>query len=577
MKLKKYTIEKSAQIVLSLLKQKGIRRVIVSPGTTNIAIVGSMMNDPFFEMFSAPDERSAAYMACGMAAEAEEPVVISCTGATASRNYLPALTEAYYRKLPIVALTSSLPIGRSGHLYPQFIDRTSQPKDCVKYSAQIYPIHSPETEWNCVVSVNEALLELTRNGGGPIHINLMTEGEFADFSADNLPEVRNIQRYNINNMPEINVENIAIFVGSHKRFSVKLINSIERFCEKYNAVVFCDHTSAYSGKYKILYPIVATQQLVDVCMNLDLLIHIGEVSGDYYTLGRLRSSKEVWRVSSDGEIRDYFRHLSSVFQMEEEAFFDYYSEGEYSINISRFESCVNFLNDAYKRIPDLPFSNLWIASTLYDKMPKDCTIHFGILNSLRSWNFFPLNKSIETFCNVGGFGIDGSLSTVMGASLVNPNKLYFCFVGDLAFFYDLNALGNRYVGKNLRILLVNNGKGTEFRNYTHPAFAFGDDADKYIAAGGHYGNKSPLLVKCYAENLGFKYISADSKEDFLLKYENFLSPLDGNKSILFEVFTDSEQENSALMQINSLFETKFHKKVRSVKNSVKKFFSNDTK
>jgi len=90
-----YTREKNAQVILYLLKAHNIRHVIASPGTTNTALVSSMQQDPHFIMHSSVDERSAAYMACGLAAELNEPVVISCTGATASRNYLPGMTEAY--------------------------------------------------------------------------------------------------------------------------------------------------------------------------------------------------------------------------------------------------------------------------------------------------------------------------------------------------------------------------------------------------------------------------------------------------------------------------------------------------
>ena len=96
-----YTAERNVQIIISLLKANGIKRVVASPGTTNMTFIGSIQQDPFFEIFSSVDERSAAYLACGMAAETNEPVVLSCTGATASRNYMPGLTEAFYRKLPV--------------------------------------------------------------------------------------------------------------------------------------------------------------------------------------------------------------------------------------------------------------------------------------------------------------------------------------------------------------------------------------------------------------------------------------------------------------------------------------------
>ena len=129
MEKKYYTVERNVQIVIALLKANGIKRVIASPGTTNMTFVGSIQQDPFFEIYSSVDERSAAYLACGMAAETGEPVVLSCTGATASRNYMPGLTEAYYRKLPVLAITSHRGDYQIGHLIDQQIDRRSLPND----------------------------------------------------------------------------------------------------------------------------------------------------------------------------------------------------------------------------------------------------------------------------------------------------------------------------------------------------------------------------------------------------------------------------------------------------------------
>ena len=80
---KYYTNERNVQIMIFLLKAHGIKRVIASPGTTHMTFIGSIQQDPWFEVYSSVDERSAAYIACGMAAESGEPVVLSCTGATA--------------------------------------------------------------------------------------------------------------------------------------------------------------------------------------------------------------------------------------------------------------------------------------------------------------------------------------------------------------------------------------------------------------------------------------------------------------------------------------------------------------
>lgn len=564
---KYYTIERNAQIVLYLLKAKGIKKVIASPGTTNISIVGSMQNDSFFEMYSAPDERSAAYIACGLAAESGEPVVLTCTGATASRNYLPGLTEAYYRKLPIIALTSSLNIFRSGHLYPQFIDRTEQPKDVVRYSVQIPIITSQELEWECEVKVNNALLELNRRGGGPVHINLMTAGEFVDFSVKELPVVREIRRVTINDiLPKFSKGRIAIFIGSHTLFSDELTEMIDSFCASNNSVVFCDHTSGYKGKFKILYPIAAAQGIVDINLAPDILIHIGEISGDYYVTKKLKGVREVWRVSEDGEIRDYFHKISYVFEMSELSFFKAYV-GTKSNETPYYDSCCKKLVEIRSCIKDFPFSNIWIASKLADKIPDHSVLHLGILNSLRAWNFFEIPSSVNCYCNVGGFGIDGCMSALIGASLSSPNKIFYGVFGDLAFFYDINVLGNRHIGNNLRILLINNGKGTEFRNYTHPGSKFGDEADKFIAAGGHYGDQSQDLIKHYSTDLGFDYFSASNKAEFELKYNDFLNPSKGGKSLIFEVFTNNEDESKALGIISNIIEQMSIK--RSIINSIK--------
>lgn len=545
-----YTNEKNAQIVISLLKQHGIKKVVASPGTTNMAFVASIQQDPFFEIYSSVDERSAAYIACGLSAESGEPVVLSCTGATASRNYLPGLTEAYYRKLPILSITSTQVTSKVGHHIAQVIDRSSLPNDVVNYSVLMPLVKDEDDLWDCEIKANKAILELTRRGGGPVHINLAT-GYSTDYSVIELLESRIIHRINQGDkFPNLPNGKIAIFIGSHKKMSEKLSNTIDKFCLSNNAVVFSDHTSSYNGKYKILYSLVAAQRLFDKSESRpDLLIHIGEISGDYSSLGI--GGKEVWRVNDDGEIKDTFRKLSYVFEMPEEIFFEKYTLNENS-NDSYLQFCKKQLSETRKKVPDLPFSNIWLAAKIAHLIPDGSTIHFGILNSLRSWNFFELPKSVTSSSNVGGFGIDGNISSLLGASLANKNKLYFGVAGDLAFFYDMNALGNKHVGNNIRILLVNNGKGTEFRQFNHKAAQFGVEADKFIAAAGHFGNKSPELVKNYARNLGFEYMCASNKEEFGEVYERFLTPAITDKPMLFEVFTDSDEESKALEIITSL-------------------------
>lgn len=559
MRQKFYTVEKGQQILVSLLKQHGIRKIITSPGTTNITFVASVMNDPFFEIYSSVDERSAAYLAVGMAEETGEAVVMSCTGATASRNYIPGLTEAYYRKLPILAVTATQNENRIGHMIPQVIDRSQQQKDICVHSEHVGVPRDADEEWDTMIRLNRALLALRHRGGGPVHINLATSYN-RDFSVKELPAARCIRRYMpYDELPALSNGRIGVVVGNHLPWSKSLTDIVNCFCEAYGAVVFCEHASNYTGKYRV-YNVILNQQEAygSDSYRSDVLIHIGEVSA--YGNGKAAKTREVWRVNEDGELRDPFHKLTKVFEMPEELFFQYYTEKAGDRNMQQEEGkkwlqeCHAEYNKLHATIGELPFSNPWIAQQTAHRLPEGSILHLGILNSLRAWNMFEVSESIQGkgFVNTGGFGIDGCMSSMIGGSLAYPNILHFLVIGDLAFFYDLNVLGNRHVGNNIRILLVNNGKGTEFRNYNHPAAAFGEDADKFMAAGGHYGNKSSVLIRHYAEDLGYEYLQASNKEEYLLNVEKFLIPTITEKPMIFEIFTTNEDESDAINIMSTL-------------------------
>lgn len=571
-----YTEENNTLMLMSLMKAHNIRKIIVSPGTTNVALVASMQEDSFFELYSAYDERSAAYLACGMATETGEPVALSCTQATASRNYLSGLTEAYYRNLPILAITSTQHLGRIGQNFQQAIDRTKQPVDTVKMSVHIPIIYTDEDEWYCNVLINKALLELRRNGGSPVHLNLTTSYSQI-FDVKELPDYRVIRRVeysdlNCGNIPLINQNStVAIFVGAHKKWGENLKLAIDNFCLKYNAVVICDQISNYKGKYRINPCLFEYQQgYSSPLKKIDLMIHIGDVTGAPINY----EITQVWRVNPDGEIRDVFKKENYVFAIEELDFFRNYAqlktENEDDSYLNKWKHECKMIEE---KIPELPFSNAWIAKNTICKLPENSILHMGIYNSLRHWSFFEAPDSVLGYSNTGGFGIDGGLSSAIGASLVT-NRIVFTVIGDLAFFYDLNSLGNRYIRNNLRILLINNGIGTEFKNPDNRAFKLGDGANSFIAAKGHNGNKSTKLIKHFSQDLGFEYISADNKQNYIIKLNHFLSSKVFDKPIIFEVFVDYVDEAEALqllMSIESTFNYSFKETVKSVlgENGVK--------
>ena len=546
-----YTIEKHTQILISLLKQHKIKRIVASPGTTNICLVGSLQSDPYFEIYSSVDERSAAFIAVGLAAERGEAVALSCTGSTASRNYIPGLTEAFYRKLPILAITSSQHLGRVGQYYSQVIDRSSPLADITNVSVNVDCIYTEEDEWMCALNINKALIALHKNGGGPAHINLVTTYS-RDFSCKHLPIVKKVTHHeSFQNMPSLaEFKHIAVLIGAHSKWSNELKIAMDDFCGAYNAVVVRNHASNYHGDFGYNPDLISNMaDYTPATERAELVIYIGSVSR--YNSGM--KEKEMWRVNPDGEIRDIEKKLTHVFAMEEIDFFQYYADKKKGIrNDSYAKEWQSEYYEIIKKTPELPFCNVWIAKTLSSLLPEGCVFHLSGSNTARSWNFFEIPRSVECYSNDGTMGIDGQVSALIGESLVSPERIHFGAVGDLTFFYDMNSLGNRHIKNNLRLLVVNNGKGSEFKIYSHPAYAFGEDGDKYMAAAGHFGNKSSNLIKHYAEDLGFEYLTASNKEQFKKAATRFVFPEITDKPMIFEVFTDSTEESNGIYIMNHI-------------------------
>jgi 2-succinyl-5-enolpyruvyl-6-hydroxy-3-cyclohexene-1-carboxylate synthase len=544
-----YTDDRNAQIVLALLKKYNIRKIVVSPGTKNVPIAMSVQRDPFFEVYSVVDERSAAYFATGLVFESGEPVVISCTGSTASRNYLSALTEAYYRGLPVIALTSQHYFNDYDNFAPQTINRTFSQHDVKRISVNLPIIKNFEDEATCILSANKALTMATKRGCGPVHINLINES--FTFNTPNLPDVTKIDYYQTETLlcddyisqlkNQLYGKKIGLLIGAHRRFSKKEINTIEAFLDTYDAVVFYDIASSYHGKNKVLLSVASGLRKIDI--KPDIVIDIGSVT-PVYSASNLLQGVEFWRISEDGEFHQRFSgNLKKQFDCCEYIFFDMLTDKQNKPIESKYYHTI--LESMGKVIvPELPFSNIFVSSQFAQKLPENCSFHAGASESLSNMNFFALKESIYSGANVGMLGIDGSISTLVGQSMVYKNKLYFGLVGDLTFFYDMNILGNRHIQKNIRLMLVNNGLGVRFRVTPFIEEIFGDETDAFIAACGHNGS-----AEGWARSMGFEYMTAKNKKEFLKRIDKFCSP-DINKfdkPVLFEVFTTVRDEQDAFL------------------------------
>lgn len=286
----------------------------------------------------------------------------------------------------------------------QVIDRSNPMNDIVRKSVQANTVHTEEDVWALGVAINDALLEMRRGGGGPVHINLETTYS-KDFSVKELPAVKGICRITAtDDFPSLDGKRILVYYGAHVRWTPELTKLVDKFCEKYDAAVMCEHISNYFGEYGV-YPTLLTMQGGGCTyLNPDVMIHMGTVSG--FGAGVRAKPKTVWRVHPDGEVRDTFRKLTAVFEMEEKTFFQKMLEKKTVCNPGKqyykafHDACVNL----EKQVPDLPFSNAWMAYYTRHILPEGCELHLGILNTF-------LHQGIDTAEGVflkDGQGISGA-------------------------------------------------------------------------------------------------------------------------------------------------------------------------
>lgn len=536
-----YTIAKNVQIVIALLKAHNIKKIVINPGGTNPALIRGVQDDDFFECYSIVDERSALYFAIGMYLETGDTIAICCTSAQATRNFIPGLTEAYYKHVPILAITFSKHPHYTYQEYMQAPDQTSLPKDAVKKSFALPYVTNQIDELTCARMVNEAILELRHKQCAPIQICVpMLDTELMQDTEPELPKVKVINRfYDNKELSNITNKKILIVVGENRGIYDKRISD---FARATNSVIYANHLSNYWGDNVVRANLLLSsidQEEFDSTLAPDILISIGGQTGDYpffLKLSKSNKTYEHWRIAEDGAIVDTYDRLTKVFECTVEDFFTHYSVENNEINYyNDWCASMNRVNNDMT----LPLSNFYLAQQLTPIIPESSIVHFAILNSLRSWNLFNFSNKVNCFSNVAAFGIDGCMSTFVGQS-ISTRELCYLVIGDLAFFYDMNALGIKYIGNNVRIILVNNNGGVEFKLWS------GEEQnrklDRYIAAANHF-----RTAEGWAITNDFLYIPIRNETELESKKHLLVNEVD--KPVLFEVFTDDGKEGKAYMSI----------------------------
>ncbi|MDE5683116.1 MAG: 2-succinyl-5-enolpyruvyl-6-hydroxy-3-cyclohexene-1-carboxylic-acid synthase, partial [Muribaculaceae bacterium] len=165
------------RMLASLAADYGVRHVVVSPGTRSAPLAVVFHRSGHFCMHTVIDERCAAFMALGMALKTDSPVLLICTSGSALMNYGPALTEAYYRRVPLIAITADRPARWIDQLDSQTMRQAGALSAVVRRSADIPVAAACNAQLfsKAVREVNEAFSEALSGRKGPVHINVQLD------------------------------------------------------------------------------------------------------------------------------------------------------------------------------------------------------------------------------------------------------------------------------------------------------------------------------------------------------------------------------------------------------------------
>lgn len=549
-----YTVVKNTQIVIALLKEYGIKHIVISPGTRNGPFVHSVEEDSYFKCYSVVDERSAGFFAIGIAKQLNEPVVISCTSSTASCNYYSAVTEAYYSHIPLVVLSSDRDPRQRNQLEKQQIEQAGiYGKMCRKAVDLPLEIHNDVDFWYCQRLVNEALLELNRGEGGPVQINMPAYFDLQIFTEPSLPKVNRIHR-NLLLKPytehEIElpkdlckVGKIMLVIGSCAPWTEERRELLRKFAAIYDCAIVAQHMSNLGmDDQEVLYPMAGT----DICNCFakdmpSIMITLGGPS-QLMLFDKLRKVPSAhWHVNAYGEIQDPSRQLTEVFECSIDNFLSYFIENAKSTWASehKYETALRQdLTGFWESRPELTlFSNIYVIQEFCKLVPENAVLSMSILNAIRGVETFPVPKNTEVYANVGAYGIDGCMSTFLGQACVTDKPAYLV-IGDLSFIYDMNSIWIRHVGNNVHILLVNNYEGIEM----HRFFREHGDLRRHITAGHHASPRG------WIEENGFHYYTASTKEELIRTLPEFMNE---TEKCILEVFTNEPDDTKEALRFYS--------------------------
>ncbi len=551
----KSTDKESCVILVELLRAHGVKHVVVSPGSRNAPIIVALSVYNDIKKTVVVDERSAGFIALGIASISDSVVALVCTSGTAVLNYAPAVAEAYYRKIPLIVISADRPIEWIDQDDSQTLRQFEALSHYVKNSYNIPARCDNEiAKWYVNRIVNDALISAKSTRRAPIHINIQLDeplGNYIDISPRDTRIINKIAPdsklsdsditnlcHRINNSPKVLI--IAGFLTPNAQLNAALT----KISNCSNVVLMCEsianlHSSNFIYSIDSCLSIMNDEEKDKLCPDIVITLGGAIVSRFIKQYLRTHHIEEHWHVGVTYNTIDCFQSLTTRIDIEPEHFFTQLAQrldsipSEYSDNWLQISQRAQNLHNQY--IETIEWSDLKAFSILMQNIPSSWNLQLSNGTSIRYAQLFSSEHIRRSDCNRGVSGIDGSTSTALGAAMVYEGTTLL-ISGDMSAQYDIGALATPSIPTNFKMVVLCNGGGGIFRFIKSTSHL--DELDEYFTVA------RPLPLRQLADGYGFSFYEVDSEASLTEILPSFIS--DNSQPSILAIYTPPQKSAEVL-------------------------------
>ncbi len=539
---------------------------IICPGSRDVPLIVAFSRHPKIKCIPVVDERSAAFIALGIAQQSKKPVAIICTSGTAVLNFYPAICEAFYQNIPLIVITADRP----PELIDQWDGQAIRQEDIFKNHIlkQISIPHQLQESSLATIKASVAdIISLGVKQSLPVHINVPfcepfypSENETYEYNLTPIshPEAQVLPvHFSTSNSSDLssilshiealslrkNAFKLLLLVGAN-HYGESVWEAIRNLQETKKIPVIADIISNYKHSEIHNYDFVIDAKNNRTDLAPDLIISIGGpiLSKNLKQFIRNNPPKMHVHVQAIGHVGNPFGSLTSVLRCEPELFFNALLGNEISSDAYKnaWESASIKFNMS-NSIAAIPYCELKAAYHIFKALPTESHLQLSNSMPVRYGLIFGVHKSIQVNANRGTSGIDGCSSTAVGAATIKDSRTIL-ISGDLAFFYDSNAFWNSISLNQFRIIVFNNGGGGIFRIIDGPSKL--GELNSLIEQS-HQRN-----AKHFAADFNLQYFGVNREEELIECLSAFFD--DAPQTKILEVFSNSENNAKIYHQFKSL-------------------------